>query len=206
MTLQNKSMYIAVIVAVTIVTGFSGITQAEAISNSTATKTYISCDTDNPRISFDTVKATWGVWEQDDDEKQYFKLGYDFPQTIYEFVSGGIFGQDSCEPVSELVEIKITVVGEKNNEGNRTKKACLERGYGGNNPVTVDYPLDWNKDAPNGFPSTNGIVDVKCNDHTFKLFDVNTKHHLSIEAKYTILGSVNLKSIDLEDTVKIKKQ
>ena len=189
-------MYIAVIVAISLVAGLSGINQAEAVSNSTTTKTYISCDTNNPRISFDTVKATWGVWEQDDRlTSQYFNLAYTFPQTIYELKN------NSCEPLKELVEINILVQGE--DQYDYSVETCYNRAIVlelDDPPVDEDNPLTNNVD---GFPSTNGIVEIKCK-YNFNLFDIGNDQFVGVRAIYDNQETGKNEVIELNNYITVR--
>jgi hypothetical protein len=201
MTLVKKTMIMGSLLAIFVATGMSGIAYSEEqeyidygilydkdikVVKSCKELKYPSGEVYGVRESTEKMRADFGVWLQDKDDSQFFKIGYTFPEKIYKYVADGEWGMigDRCELVKELTKITYMVQTTELDDEDNLVYRCIDRAYESTSKaVTPDNPLTSTVD---GYPSTDGLVDVKCkNDVSGVEFDGNSQHLLYIAGIYT---------------------
>jgi hypothetical protein len=202
MTLVNKTMIMGSLLAIFVVTGMSGIAYSDSskplddgIVYGNDTDVVRSCEElKHPggevygiKKTTETMRADFGVWVQDKEDDQYFKMGYDFPQTIYKYVKAGDWGftSDRCDVQKYLTKISFMVESKIFTNGSKTiTDTCYNRGhtfYSHTQPIEENKPLS---DTVDGFPSTDGVIDLACTTDEDITFQHDSYHTLSVKATY----------------------
>jgi hypothetical protein len=200
MTLTKRTMIMGSLLAVFVVTGMSGIAYSEKtqvdfdvlydkqikLVPSCEELKYPSGEVYAVRESTEKMRVDFGVWLQDKSiTKQSYKIGFDFPETIYKHVKTGDWGftGDRCEVLKTLQRITYTTISSELN-GSDTIYTCDDRGWGNLSKlgsITSDNPLT---DTVHGFPSTNGLVDVQCYRDPHIGFEPDSDHRLLTTVYY----------------------
>jgi len=174
MTLENRKLYIAVILAVTLVVGLSGITQAEAITYETVEMPYTTCEVleiyspivGKKKVAVNVEKyarVSVGVNPEQSDE---FQIKYNIPSVLE------VPAWRKCYPIFGVVDLIITMSITDNHSGET--RVCFNDRIDENNPLT---------DSDNGFPKTDGFVTVTCDGNPM-IDGLDTEWKLKLVAKH----------------------
>lgn len=168
--IRKTSLYFGAIFATILLLGSTGITQAYAVNYETDDLNFHACvEVRHGPLQMahkikDTRTVEFGVWADDNERKKpSFELSYDFPQFLEEPKSSKWYNfHNECIEKAELSYIEIAI--DVDDPINHDAQQCMN--YGLINGINhKSDPISATNSLPNtsvGFPSTDGIIQLKC--------------------------------------------